>query len=270
MKSPLVVLPVLCLAVAVSTAPEPFLVAHRGASHDAPENTLPAFELAWRQGADAIEGDFRLTADGKIVCMHDADTARTAGGRKLKVAETPLAELRRLDVGRWKGEQWKGTPPPTLAEVLATVPPGKKVYLEVKCGPEIVPALARDLTDSGLAAEQFVIISFQAAVIRAVKDAALPGKAYWLSALPEAEHRPPAELVPELLRTLRDCRADGLGVKALATLGADFVRPLREAGIGFHAWTIDDPVEAARLLELGFASITTNRPGLVREGLSRW
>jgi glycerophosphoryl diester phosphodiesterase len=70
-------LTMLTLATGGLHAAEPFLVAHRGASHDAPENTLPAFELAWKQGADAIEGDFHLTADGKIVCVHDR-SSRTA------------------------------------------------------------------------------------------------------------------------------------------------------------------------------------------------
>lgn len=58
---------------------ESLLIAHRGASRDAPENTLAAFDLAWQQGADGIEADFRLTGDGRIVCLHDASTGRTAG-----------------------------------------------------------------------------------------------------------------------------------------------------------------------------------------------
>ena len=60
-------------------AEEPLIVAHRGASRDAPSNTIPAFQLAWKQGADAIEGDFHLSKDGEIVCFHDADTKRVAG-----------------------------------------------------------------------------------------------------------------------------------------------------------------------------------------------
>ena len=80
----------------------PFLVAHRGASKDAPENTLPAFELAWKQGADAIEGDFYLTKDGKIVCFHDGDTKKITG-KKLVVKDSTLAELQALDVGEWRG-----------------------------------------------------------------------------------------------------------------------------------------------------------------------
>ena len=65
------------------------ITAHRGASYDAPENTLASFKLAWEQGADAIEGDFYLSADKQIVCIHDADTQRTAG-MKLVVERTPL------------------------------------------------------------------------------------------------------------------------------------------------------------------------------------
>ena len=90
------------------------IVAHRGASHTAPENTLAAFHLAWKQGADAIEGDFRLTKDGHIVCVHDEDFKRTANLAK-HVHTLSLAEVQRLDVGSWKGFE------PFLIENEATV-----------------------------------------------------------------------------------------------------------------------------------------------------
>ncbi len=134
----------LCLAVLLWVADlsladppvSPLVVAHRGASHDAPENTLPAFRLAWEQGADAIEGDFFLTKDGHIVCTHDRMTGRLNPGKvKLQVADSTLAELQALDVGSWKGETWRGERMPTLAEVFATVPAGKRILIEVKCGP---------------------------------------------------------------------------------------------------------------------------------------
>ena len=76
------------------------IVAHRGASHDAPENTLAAFRLAWEKDADAIEGDFYLTRDQQIVCLHDETTERTAPGQTcLQVAESTREQLRTLDVG---------------------------------------------------------------------------------------------------------------------------------------------------------------------------
>ena len=74
-------------------AGEPLIVAHRGASRDAPENTLPAFELAWAQGADAIEGDFHQTKDGQIVCIHDKDTEKVSG-KRLVVRKSLLRDLR--------------------------------------------------------------------------------------------------------------------------------------------------------------------------------
>src|SRR5450631_4721748 len=107
------------------------IVAHRGASADAPENTLAAFRLAWEQGADGIEGDFRLTAEGRIVCIHDEDTVRVAGSRHV-VADASYNDLRALDVGSWKGKQWRSERIPLLEEVLADVPDGKQAFLELK------------------------------------------------------------------------------------------------------------------------------------------
>ena len=108
----------LCLTLATLTfgtlsAGAVDIVAHRGASADAPENTVPAFQLAWERGADRIEGDFFLTSDGVIVCFHDKTTKRLGGGN-LKVSSTPYQQLRALDVGAWKDPKWKGTRIPTL------------------------------------------------------------------------------------------------------------------------------------------------------------
>ena len=125
-----------------ATAPTPLVIAHRGSSAQAPENTLPAFQLAWEQGADGIEGDFQLTKDGHIICFHDKDTKRLAG-QPLTVANATLEELRQLDVGSiqpqaevdalrtWSADKFQGTRMPTLAEVFASVPSGKKIFIEI-------------------------------------------------------------------------------------------------------------------------------------------
>ena len=137
---------------------KPLIVAHRGSSFDAPENTLPAFELAWKQGADAIEGDFLLTKDNQIVCIHDGSTKRLAD-RNLAVRGSTLEELRKLDVGSWKHEKFKGTRIPTIAEVFATIPKGRKIFVEVKCGKEIIPYLVKEIGKSKLKTEQVVLIA---------------------------------------------------------------------------------------------------------------
>src|SRR5829696_4703105 len=89
---------IILTAFSGSVADAQIIVAHRGASHDAPENTLAAFNLAWEQGADGVEADFYLTSDGNIICSHDPDTQRTAGVKHV-ISETPFAVLRKLDVG---------------------------------------------------------------------------------------------------------------------------------------------------------------------------
>ena len=252
------------MAASAMHAAEPFLVAHRGASHDAPENTLPAFKLAWEQGADAIEGDFQLTRDGKVVCLHDYDTKRVSG-TKLVVKDSTLAELQAVDAGAWFKPEFKGTKLPTLREVAATVPAGKKFYVEVKCGPEIVAAMLEDLAAAGLKDEQVVIISFQAPVIAEVKKVKPAYKACWLSSFEKGSPLDPG--TEEVLATLRKIKADGFSSKADERLTPEYVKAILDAGFEYHCWTVDDVAMARRFFDLGALSVTTNRPEFLRKGL---
>ncbi len=249
-----------CAGAVLST---PILIAHRGAAEDAPENTLAAFKLAWQQGADGIEGDFHFTRDGKIVCIHDADTQRTAG-RAGKVAEATFAELRRLDVGSWKGEPWRGARIPTLGEILATVPAGTRVCIEIKCGPEILPTLKAALAGSGLLSGQAIVMSFDARVIAEAKRLLPQRKALWLTdfkADPETGVRPTAT---EILQTLEKTGADGVGCRAHPVVDQAFMRTLRTAQKEVHLWTVDDVPTAKRYLQLGADSLTSNRAGWLK------
>jgi len=254
---------------AEAESPRPLIVAHRGASHDAPENTLAAFRLAWEKGADCIEGDFYLSADGEIVCIHDSSTKKTAGVNK-KVAKTTFEELRKLDVGSWKGEQFKGEKIPTLDEVLATVPEGKTILIEIKCGPEIVPVLKEKLAASDLKPEQTIVIAFDEHVVAATKEQIPEINAYWLTGYKEkmtGGYKPSLETV---LSTLRRVKADGLDTNANEkVVDEEFVRQLRDAGMEFHIWTVNDPQVAARFRKLGVDSITTDRPAFLREHLKK-
>lgn len=245
----------------------PFLVAHRGASEANPENTLPAFELAWKQGANAIEGDFRLTRDGHIICLHDATTKRTSS-RNLTVDRSTLEELRLLDVGTWKGPEWKGTRIPTLAEVLATVPKHGTLFLEVKCGPEIIPPLLAELDQCPLRIDQITLISFNTEVIRAYKIAAPKRPASWLCSFKKklGRTKPTRAMVLDTLTTIK---ADGLSSNPWKAIDSTFLDQLRKLGCQHHVWTVNDAPTARHFLELGTTSITTDRPGLLRQELAR-
>jgi glycerophosphoryl diester phosphodiesterase len=266
------------------------IVAHRGASYDAPENTLAAFELAWQQGADAIEGDFYLTKDHHIVCVHDPDMKRTAGSN-LVVAESALAELRKLDVGSWKGNRFADQRIPTLTEVCTTVPAGKKLFFEVKCGAEMVPVLAEALRESNFGLDQIVIISFQAAVVAEARKQLPEVESYWLTSFkkPNTPTRSPSRVsartemapagpnsesssawepnVQHVIEVLKQTGATAPSCQAHEAVDQDFVRQLNDARYPFHCWTVNDPRLARRMIDLGVKSITTDRPGWLREQL---
>jgi len=109
--------------------PKPVIFAHRGASAHAPENTLPAFELAERQNADAIELDARLTADGKVVVIHDPTVDRTTNGHGF-VNRMTLAAIKALDAGNHRPPYVSGITVPTLDEVFESV--GRKIYINIE------------------------------------------------------------------------------------------------------------------------------------------
>lgn len=246
------------------------IVAHRGASYDAPENTLAAFRLAWEQQADAIEGDFYLTSDNRIACIHDRTTKRAAPGQpELIVSETPLEELQKLDVGRWKNSRYSGERIPTLADVLEIVPAGKQIFVEIKCGPEIMPALERELTTSRLKPEQIVIISFNADVITQSRRQMPQYRANWLTSYrrDENSNRWNPEL-EQVLSTLKRTGATGIGTNGnLNVINKGFAEAVRSAGLEFHVWTVNGAEDARQFQSLGVDSITTDRPAFIREAL---
>lgn len=245
----------------------PLIIGHRGASEQAPENTLESFRLAWDQGADGIEADFRLTADGRIVCMHDATTVRTTSG-SLRVAHSTLEELRRLDAGEWKGTAWSGAVIPTLDEVLDALPHGTWFFIEIKSGPGIIPCLKHVLQTSGASPERIRMLSFSAPLVAEVKRQLPDWHCCWLSdyrhsLLNNSWSPSPAEVYATLERT----GADGLASADRAILDRALAENLNRAKLELHVWTVDDLPSAGRLCDLGVTSIMTNRPGWLRQNL---
>jgi glycerophosphoryl diester phosphodiesterase len=239
------------------------IIAHRGASWDAPENTLAAARLAWEQGADALELDLHLTRDGRLAVIHDEDLRRTTGDPR-RVAEATLAELQALDAGRWKGAKFAGEKIPDLAAVLAVVPRGRRVFIEIKGGPEVVAELTRVVSASGLAAGQVVVISFDHLAAQAAKRALPQHEAAWIIDAPEAMGE---STLGQLLQISRELALDALDFEGSWPIDEGFVQQIHGQRFKLYVWTVDDARKARRLLLAGVDGVTTNRPGWLRAQL---
>ncbi len=244
------------------------IVGHRGASGEAPENTMAAIHLAWRQQADAVEIDVRLTRDGEIVAFHDESTLRITR-KEHAVSLLTLEELRLLDAGLWKGEEWAEERVPTLEEVLATVPTGKRLYVEIKCGPEIIPPLIR-LLEKPLALERVVVIGYGFDVLAELKRR-LPGvvvlQILRLSKSPKKPQEASVTLAERILAA-REAGLDGFDLGITQLLEAETVSRLLAENFRLCTWTINDVHEAHRLAMMGVEAVTTDFPGRLRRELS--
>jgi glycerophosphoryl diester phosphodiesterase len=237
----------------------PLVLGHRGASAEAPENTLAAFRLALDQGADGVELDVWRCATGEVVVAHDEDTRRVAGV-SLRVPDSPLAALRSLDVGAWKGDRFRGERMPLLSDVLEAFP-GAVVNVELKSRGRdlrLAEAAARVVARAG-AEGRVVVSSFDWRLVVAFRLAA-----------PEV----PVGLLFDAERAWR-VRL----FAAIRLLGPSAVHPERglvtpararawaSRGLAMNVWTVDDPAEAASLARLGAAALITNVPRGIRGAL---
>jgi glycerophosphoryl diester phosphodiesterase len=265
------------------------VVAHRGASEDAPEHTLAAYKKAIEDGADALECDVRLTADGHLVCVHDRRVNRTSNGRGA-VSALELADLAALDFGSWKTrEAWRGrdeepdwehrpedreeTSVLTLERLLELVSDaGRRVELAIETkhptrwAGQVEERLLTLLRRFGLdapasAAESPVrIMSFSARSLHRVRAA--------------APTLPTVYLVQFLSPRLRDGRLPA-GVRIagpsirLVRSHPGYVERLKRAGHQVHVWTVNEPEDVDLCARLGVDAIITNRPRAVLDQLGR-
>ncbi len=243
------------------------IVGHRGASHDAPENTLPSVELAWEHGADAVEIDIHQTRDGRIVAIHDADTRRVSGVDR-RVDEQTLEEIQRLDVGAWKDPRWRGTRIPTLEAVLETIPAGRMLVIEIKCPLTVLPELERVLDASGQRS-QVMIIAFDFATAVAAKRRLPDVPSCWLFGFStESRVEYGVKTNADLIERAQKGRLDGLDLKFNGPFEREFVDRLSILGLKLYVYTVNSPDDAQRLVDMGVTGITTDRPKFLRDSLS--
>jgi len=245
----------------------PLIIAHRGASALAPENTFAAFQKAIDDGADGIEFDVRLAKDGVPVVFHDSTLNRTAKieGR---VSDFTSEELSKIDVGSWfnrafpkrGGERFSAETVPTFEQLLIFLSDYKNlIYVELKGNNAAIPALAETvcrLIGKANLLPNIIVKSFNLEGIRVVKET-----------LPEV--RTAALFEPKILTILRRKKrileaarkynADEISIhRSMAT--EKFVRQARENGFSTVIWTADNPVWVKRALDFGITAIITNNP----------
>jgi len=235
----------------------PRVIAHRGASHHAPENTLPAFEKVLEIGADGLELDVHLSKDGHLVVIHDENVKRTSNGRGY-VKDLTLDELKGLDFGSWFSKDFRGTRIPTLEEVMDLLKGWKGLLnIEIKSGPVEYPGIEEKLIalmKKYKFEDQVIFSSFNHYSLRKVKELN-PGMKIgllYMSGLVEPWHY-----------------ARRLGAEALHpsfyNIIPEMVKGCKEYGILLHPFTVDRPSQIEALMRAGVDGVITNRPDLALE-----
>jgi glycerophosphoryl diester phosphodiesterase len=232
---------------------------------------MAATNLAWKQNADAVETDIYLGKDGKIIVFHDK-TAKRTGGRDIPIAELTQEEARKLDAGSWKDPKYKGEKVPLLEDQIKSIPAGKKLLVEIKVGPEIVAELKRVLAATGGTEKNITIISFNYDTLVEVRKQLPKIKTLWLVGhpAPDAKKAPNAKAPPTVDEMIRDAKAatlTGLDLQHHWPLTDADLKKIKAAGLELHVWTVNEADTAKRWKGYGALSITTDRPGWLREQL---
>ena len=239
------------------SAPLPLVIAHRGASVAAPENTIAAFERALADGADAIELDVHLSRDDHPVVIHDGTLERTTNGSGPVRGHT-MRELKRLDAGAWRGPTFVGQRLQTLQEVLERFRGRTRFWIELKGGSDLYPDIEErivgllevyDVIDGSL------VQCFEPATLerlRAFSREVSLGALLARSPLDVARDVPPAAnaVCPS---------AEILGVREREAI--------RRSGRQCHVWTVNEPALMDRLVDWSVDGIITDRPDLLRARL---
>jgi len=244
-------------AVPAGALPPPLhgvrIIAHRGASGHAPENTMAAFEKAVELGAEMFELDVYRTLDGRIVVIHDADTERTTGVKNLITAMT-LKQIKELDAGSWYGEEFKGEPIPLLGDVLEWASGTIQVNVEIKgsgCEERVVKMIEHFHME-----DQVIVTSFHHEFLKTIREM---NPDIRIGALVKD-----IESKKAIDKVIEDCNPDAINPRFLL-VNKSIVDYAHEKGLAVNPYTINDPITMKRLIRAGVDGIITNYPEMLLE-----
>jgi glycerophosphoryl diester phosphodiesterase len=232
------------------------VIAHRGASDTAPENTLAAFKLAGEQHTDYVELDVQESADGVVLVAHDVDLMRVAHS-PLKIWDTEAAELRKVDIGSYRAPEYADQRVPTLAEALAICKGVSRMDIELKQygHDQRLEERVVELVEAAGMQDQIVTMSLDGGMVAKMKEL----RPAWTSGL----------LIAKALGETSHLKADFLAVEShMAT--RRFVRSAHAAGKPVYVWTVDDANRMIRMIGLGVDGLITNQPGLAKQVIATY
>ncbi len=253
----LALVPLLFATTGLGASPpghRPLVVAHRGASAVAPENSMAAFRAALDAGAEVVEFDLYLSADGHVVLFHDRDLKRIAGIDKTP-GELTLDELRQLDVGSWMDSRFAGERIPTLDEALELIRGKARVHMDLKVdglGKPIAEALER----TGFPIEDALLGPWTEAHLGDIRRHLPHAPVVFIGSVPE-------EYSAAWMDRQVELGAGGFSMN-WSTLSARFLGHARQRGLPVFAWTINDPQEIEAAILAGVDGVVTDDPALAR------
>ncbi|MFJ8181930.1 glycerophosphodiester phosphodiesterase [Streptomyces sp. NPDC096105] len=257
-------------------AAAPVIVAHRGASGYAPENTLAAVDKAAALGTEWVENDVQRTKDGELVVLHDDSLERTTDVEEVfpdrapwKVKDFTAAEIARLDAGSWFGPEYAGARVPTLEEFVHRVDRHRqKLLLEIK-NPQLYPGIERDilkvLADEGWldrrhVRQRLIVQSFSADSVRTVHELAPAVKTGFLG-------RPPVADLPAYAAFTDQINPSHGSLTAGYVSAVHALKGAHGKRLEAFTWTVNDAAAARRVAGFGVDGIITNNPDVVRDAV---
>lgn len=245
------------------------IVAHRGDPLILIENTLRSFQSAFIKGADFIEGDFWLTKDNQIVCIHNQNTSRITKGKfKIDVTKSNLNEIKSINyLDNYHSQNFEI---PTLEEVIEIIPEGKGLFLEIKDNREkFVDVLKQKIKVVQRADINLKTISYHPNILKYSKKIIPEIKTYWIFDSFFVRKNCKNKIVfHRFLQLLCELKVDGLVLNIDSNLNNFLVETLRNLNLEVCVYGVNDKSSALKMIELGVNYITTDDVGLVKETLS--
>ena len=243
------------------------LIAHRGESMDAPENTLPAYKTAVERGF-GFECDIYLSADKRVFTFHDGNLSRTTGGANTnKCHEVTWDEVSKVDVGswgKWKDSKFAGTRPALLEEVLELARDGRWIYVEVKSGtPDIVPYIKAIFAKQSKATPRNTLFLAGSSVCGKALKEQMPEYKVLACVNCRRGWKKGAKpmTVEEIIARAKEMNADGVDIRFdREVTTSEFIQTVKDAGFELHVWTVDNLSDAVVAFHRGAQTVTSNCP----------